>query len=106
MLLPAPPLYPRKKRSRVPSAGAAPTPPPVVGPVLLSATFDPDNAYLTLGFDRAIEVSGFVPDETVVDDGNFPIEWGGTADLTLLDPNTLRIGLIQNAEYEGTGVKL
>ena len=33
--------------------------------MLVSAAFDPDNAYLTLTFDRAVEVSAFVPSQVV-----------------------------------------
>lgn len=81
-------------------------PAPVVGPILTSATLDLDVPAVVLGFDRAIDMTAFVPFEIVVLDSITGQEWGATIDSTMLDPQTVRITLIVNGEYGGPGVKL
>jgi hypothetical protein len=101
MLLPAPPLYPRKRKPRPTRRPPAPV---VTGPVLVSAAFD--GGTLTLGFDRAIDLAGFDPTQVIVDDGNVPVEWAGTIDFSQPGANSVAIVMIENGEFAGTGVSL
>ena len=66
MLIPAPPLYPRKRKPR---PKAQPTPPaPPVALVLVSAVYE-GGAAVTLTFDRPIDIAGLDGSSVIVDDG-------------------------------------
>ena len=66
MLLPAPPLYPRKRR-RQPKAARYVVP---VAPTLVSASLEGEGDVLVrLTFDRAVDVAGIVPAQVTVNDG-------------------------------------
>ena len=88
-------------RRRRPSQRAA------TGPVLLAASYNAGDVVLTLTFDRAIDISGILVDQIVVFDGNLSIEMGGTAgDLSQPTPESMAMVMIENAPYEGEGVRL
>ena len=93
-----PPVIPLKrrvhrKRRAVPVAG--PTPPPPVALVLVSAAYQTfDDPFLTLTFDRAINIEAFEGSGMLVDDGQFRLTlFDALGGLTLEDPQTLRIEL-------------
>src|SRR5688500_9991043 len=82
-----------RKRRQGPSSSASPA-----GPVLVSATYVSTES-LTLTFDRAIDIDGIVPGDVFIDDGGTDVQYGGTADVTLIGPATVRIVLIENTEF-------
>jgi hypothetical protein len=102
MLLPAPPLYPRKRKPRTPPP--AKVAPVVTGPVLVSATFE--GNVLTLAFDRAIDAAGLVPEQLVILDGPSLVEWVGTIAFEQPTPQSIAVTMIENAEFTGEGVTL
>lgn len=95
------PAKPRVGRKRKDVAQSSPTP---AGPVLVSASFE--GGALTLMFDRAIDIAGLNFLDVFVLDGNYPVEWNGTANVEPVGENGVLITMIENGEYEGEGVKL
>jgi hypothetical protein len=102
MLLPAPPLYPRKRKPR-PKARRA-LAPVSAAPVLVSADFV-DNT-LTLMFDRAVDYSGIMPGDVVVMDGTTGTEWGGTGEITPVGTHAFNMVMLEQGGYGGAGVIL
>src|SRR5688572_6915072 len=102
MLLPAPPLYPRKRKPR---PTRRPPTPVAAGPVLVSATFGGiAEPTLTLVFDRAIDVSGLALGELFVYDGPGGVEWGGSGVFEQPGPESLSMTMSEQAEFTGAGV--
>jgi hypothetical protein len=99
MLLPAPPLYPRKRKPRANRRPPAPAPAALT---LVSATYDA-GLEVVLTFDRAVDVAGFDGTQVIVDDpvivGN---RFDGTGGATLLDPVTVRVELVGIGDPTGT----
>jgi hypothetical protein len=60
---------------------------------LVGASFDAGGPKLTLGFDRAIDVSGLVAGQLVVDDGTAGARFGGTGAGALVDPTTVEVDM-------------
>jgi hypothetical protein len=81
-----------------------PPPAPAGGPVLVSADFV-DNT-LSLTFDRAIDTSGIMPGDVVVNDGTTGIEWGGTGDVVPVGTHAFNMVMIEQGGYGGAGVVL
>lgn len=101
IFLPAKPRVGRKPRL---IASSSPTPPPMPGPVLATATFG--NGYLELSFDRAVDVSGVVSGAFVVRDAYTASVWEGTDEVWQDAPNLLTMTMLDQVPYEGTGTKL
>ena len=103
MLLPVPLLYPRRRKTK--ARQATTTLPAALA--LVSATYDAGGATVTLAFDRAIDVSGYVPDQVLVNDGITAMaELVGEGTATMLDPNTVRLALTNVGPNVGPGVQL
>src|SRR5512138_2902947 len=69
MLLPAPPLYPRRRKPRgKDKSESTPTPPAAL--TLVGASYDGGGQMLTLAFDRAVDVAGVVVGAFVVNDAS------------------------------------
>ena len=105
MLMPAPPLFPRKRKSRkLRPSNATPVP---AGPVLVSATWGGEaGVVLTMTFDRAIDVDAFAPGDVFVYDGPGGVEWGGTGVFEQPTPQSIAVTTIENGEFSGAGVSL
>src|SRR5688500_3937898 len=89
MLLPAPPLYPRKRKPRPRGNQPAPTPP--VGPLtLIACAYDP-GAWIELTFDRPIDIAAIDGEAVTIGDGDSAIRFRGTEDVTLTGPSTVQI---------------
>jgi hypothetical protein len=98
MLLPFVPTSHRRRVKRV-----AFVPPAASAPVLVSATFV--GGTLNLTFDRAMDFSAVVPAGLVVLDSSVPVEWGGTAEMTVGE-SSVSVVMIENGEYFGSGLFL
>src|SRR5688500_8380559 len=105
MLLPAPPLYPRKRKPR-PRAKRTPPPPPVTGPVLVSASWDVGATLLTLTFDRAVNATGLQPDSIVVVDGGAVTEYRCNGDVGQPTPESAEILMAEFGEFTGSGIAM
>src|SRR5688500_16663840 len=81
--------------------------PPAVAPVLVSASFDENALMITLTFDRAVDVSGLVGAQVLVNDGNFSgMQHEATGAVTVLSPTSVRVGLMDVQEWLEPGVTL
>ena len=104
MLLPAPPLYPRKRRPRPRKTTRVPTPPPVALE-LVSGVWEV-GGLLTLTFDRAVDVAGIVPTAFIVHDGPTGFSYQGISVYDHSTPQTVTVEMGGIAEYEGATVLL
>jgi hypothetical protein len=78
----------------------APTPPPGVALVLISADYH-SGIDVVLSFDRAIDVSAFDPSQiTMVD--VFPHKTFTGGSTSIIDPLTVRIWLVETGPYGGS----
>ena len=107
MLLPAPPLYPRKRKPRAKRRRV----PAVTGPVLVAASYDVLIPSLTLTFDRPVELTGegggFLNAETItVHDGVNGIEQFNNPDATGAGTMALVVSLFANGPWAGAGVTM
>lgn len=100
-MLRIPPLPPFLRRERTMTV----TSPPPAALTLLAATYQ-EAAWVTLTFDRAIEIEAVVPEAVVVDDAHFTTSaWtGGSA--TLESPTQVRITLVETGPAAGSGTRL
>ena len=90
MLLPAPPLYPSRRKPKAKKPSKLPTPPPAAL-TLVSAVYV-ESQWAELTFDRAVDISAILVQQIQVDDGPISgIIWRGTGTATLLDPVTVRV---------------
>ena len=103
MLLPAPPLYPRKRKPR-PKAQSTPPAPPVAL-VLVAATYDPGLS-VTLTFDRPIDVSGFNGTFVVVRDGVNAQLFDASGGAVLTSPNVAELTLVLVEGDSSVGVTM
>ena len=108
MLTNTPPKFVKRKKPLKSKDGATPTPPPVLGPVLVAASYGPNvGPTLILTFDRAINIDDFNGGAIFVSDGQFNFtryNAGGTVSLD--NPTTLRVTLAIFDEFEAPGVSL
>ena len=103
MLLPAPPLYPRKRKPRPRAKRTAPPPPPVTGPVLVSAAWDVGELVVTLAVDRDVDASNVVAEAVTVFDGSAVTEYRSSTDVLQPDPQTVQILMLEFGEFTGSG---
>ena|SRR5688572_8313402 len=103
MLLPAPPLYPRKRKPR--PRGNRP-PAPAAALTLVAADYDPGTAVI-LTFDRAIDISSLDGSAIIIDDGAFQgFRYSATLAAALTAPATVRIELDGVEEFVGPDVRM
>jgi hypothetical protein len=103
MLTDLPPLRPRRgarKTRRVASSSPAP-----VALELVGATYDQSLQTVTLTFSRAVDVSGFAPEQVNVIDGPNAQLFQATG-ITLDGPTTAAVFLSQIDSASGDGVIL
>src|SRR5687767_4874969 len=105
MLLPAPPLYPRKRKAK-PKRTPPATPPPSDAPVLVAAAFDAGQMFVTLTFDRDVDPFNVAPEASVVFDGSNATEYRSTTDLGQPNPTSVEILMLEAGEFTGTGVRM
>ncbi len=87
MLLPAPPLYPRKRKPR-------PKPKrPVTALTLVAAAFNDFDLYVTLTFDRAIEINAMDPATILIDDDATGQLYQGAGTPTLVTANAVDVSV-------------
>lgn len=103
MLLPAPPLYPRRpKKGRKAKSSLTP---PAATLVLTGAHCQlNDLPYsLTLQFDRPVDIAAYDGSQITVKDGQINgIELRGTGSAHLDDPTTVNIELVEVGPYDAT----
>jgi hypothetical protein len=94
-MLNLPSFIPAKRRKRRKRKQAVqPVPAPPVGLTLVSAVYDNVALTLTLGFDRAIDISGYNPEVMELDDGTFNSEsYLVGKEPGLVDAQTVQIDL-------------
>lgn len=106
---PLPPTFiPRKQRLQRKRHASASSAAPVAF-ALASASYDhaASPPTLTLGFNRAIDVSGFGGDSVAVADGVFNnLSYLALGDVTLINPMTMRVVLAEQFSFSGAGVRL
>src|SRR5688500_6188168 len=100
MLLPAPPLYPRKRKPRPRAKRQAPAP-PSTAPVLVAASFDAGAMVVTLAFDRDVDGSNVVAEAVTVFDGSAVTEYRSSTDVSQPDPQTVEILMLEAGEFTG-----
>src|SRR5688500_15821280 len=98
MLLKVLPLNYRKPRGKARRAPAAPPEP--IGPLtLVSATYEA-ALWVTLTFDRAIDLDGLVGSEIVVYDGEAAmLVYTGTGAVSQPSPETVRVALVAGDDW-------
>ena len=94
MLIPVVPQLHRRRRSK-----AAPA------LTLVRATYVSGTS-LTLAFDRPIDVSALVGGVILVDDGPAGTQYEATLGAVLVDPQTVRLALIDLTGFAGPDVRL
>ena len=83
------PRKPPRHRPRTPAPSA---PPQTL--VLVSASYDENVPVLFLTFDRAIDASGFVAAQVIVNDGSFDSGvYGGVGPAGILSPTQISVAL-------------
>jgi len=107
MLIEVPPL-PRRGRPYVPKRKRRPAPAPPAPLTLVSASYDADNLWLFLTFDRAIAVDGMLNGDAIrVDDGVTSHDWyNGDGSPEFPDPAMIKINLSGGKASEATQVLL
>ncbi|HEV2292656.1 MAG TPA: hypothetical protein VGR35_02300 [Tepidisphaeraceae bacterium] len=98
IFLPAKPRVPRKRRELVSSL-----PPTPAALNLVAAELDLGGPWVTLTFDRAIDVAGFVGSAIVVEDETAGTTFQGIVPATLIGPTAVRIDLTDFDPYSGAG---
>jgi hypothetical protein len=103
MLIPTIPIF-RKRHGRE-------RPPARVLPLsLVQATYlsgGEGGPAIRLAFDRAIDVSGLVGTQIVIADGSINgLRYDAQGDLTVIDPQTIEIGLVDIESWAGPDVRL
>src|SRR5688572_4401193 len=105
MLLPAPPLFPRKRKPRAKARRSAPPAPPLAL-TLVEAIYDPAST-IRLTFDRAIEAVGLVGTQIVIDDGQFTNEtYQATGEVGVIDAQTIEIVVVGVGGFAGADARL
>jgi hypothetical protein len=99
-------FQPRRVFHRRTHGVAAPAP-ASVPPVLIEASFDAETLVLTLGFDRALDLSALDPSQIVVDDGPGTGElYVGSGAATVLSPSSFTLGMMDAGSSGGMAVLL
>ncbi|HEV2293361.1 MAG TPA: hypothetical protein VGR35_05865 [Tepidisphaeraceae bacterium] len=101
---PTPPDFiarPRPRRRRRQVVSSPPVPPAAL--VLVAAELDLGGPWVTLTFDRAIDVAGFVGSAIVVEDETAVTTFQGIVPATLIGPTAVRIDLSDFDPYSGAG---
>ena len=84
--------------------------PAVIAPApltLVAASYDENVALVTMQFDRAIDISGFVATSLTLQDGDYVgAIYDGHSPFSLIAPDTIRTALFQMTEEAPPGVKL
>src|SRR5688572_14932621 len=106
MLTPIPLTFPRRRRHRPKTRTTEVSPPPVTGPVLVSASWDVGTLLLTLTFDRAVNATGLQPDTVVVFDGSAVTEYRNNGDVGQPTPESAEILVAEFGEFTGSGVAM
>jgi hypothetical protein len=102
MLLPAPLLYPRRRKTRAHQGTTSP-PAPLT---LVAATYEA-GLTLTLTFDRAVDVSAFDGAAVIVDDAlETGLRYDGTGGAALAGPASIVVTLVALGDPTGTAVTL
>jgi len=99
-----PPKIVRKKRARMKAPTAAPTPPPGAPLNLEDANYYHDTLTLVISFDRDISISGFVPSQITVSDGQYNNHVYTASGATMLGTSALTVTLVAGATYEADQV--
>src|SRR5947209_3313447 len=94
-------FHSRHKRRSVPTA---PTPPAPL--TLVAASFDPDGPEVYLTFDRAVDVSGIVVAQFVVDDGPDGHHLVGFLEPTIVSPTEVSVLMFITDSAGGPDVTL
>ena len=103
MLLPAPLLYPRRRKTKARHA-ATTAPPQALN--LVAATYE-EVVSVSLTFDRPIDIAALDGGQITVDDGAVAgILYAATGVATLTDPQTVRIELVEIGLSGGPGTQL
>ncbi len=88
-------LPPKTYRHRRHRKAAKVAPPPVSGPVLVSASYDELGPVVILTFDRAIDITALDPSAFALDDGVIAgTRYVGTDGSMLIDPQTAQVALM------------
>ncbi len=97
----------RQRRYKTKVAAQTPAPPPPGALMLTSAVYDQFAFTVTLGFSRAIDLSGFDGAAILVDDDQIVgHSFLGTGGAELLDESTVKITLVDNGGSVGPGTTL
>jgi hypothetical protein len=98
MLLPPVPRS-RRRRGRQKRPAAVLT--------LVQASYQSAVPSIRLKFDRAVDASGLVGTQVVVADGPVNgLRYDAQGDVTVIDPRTIEIGLVDIESYAGPDVRL
>ncbi len=81
--------------------------PPPAALVLVAATYA-ESTWVQLTFDRPIDVAGLIGSAITVDDGDLTAtRWEATGpSVTMIDPATVRIELVEFDPFAGVGILL
>ena len=103
MLLPAPPLYPRKRRPRPKARRIA-----VVSELaLVSASFDPSPPRIILGFNQPVDLNGLdAPTITVNDPADTGLKYYAFNGPNMIDPATFWLELVEDGAAVGEGTTM
>ena len=80
-----------RRRDRRRQFAPPPPPPPPVAPTLVAASYTPGTQTLRLEFDRAIDSSGLVGNQVLVDDSSTGVEYEATGAVTVVDAATIEV---------------
>ena len=81
--------------------------PPGVPPVLIEASFEAGTLVLTLGFDRAVDLSALDPAQFIVDDGpGTGLAYQGSGPITVVSPEQFTLGMSEAGSSGGMATLL
>jgi hypothetical protein len=81
--------------------------PPATALSLVQATYQSAVPSIRLAFDRAIDVSGLVGTQIVIADGSISgLRFDAQGDVTIINPSTVEIGLVDIEAWAGPDVRL
>ena len=104
MLVIPPPQF-RKRHGTNKQAADSPTPPPPIALTLVAATYDENDAILTLTFDRPVSVAAYDGSALTVGDPTFnDTAYEGSGGAFLVAPATVQVNLQPTGPYSGTEV--
>jgi hypothetical protein len=104
LLRPIPLIYRRRAGALKPRGATPPTPAALT---LVQATYQPAVPSIRLKFDRAIDASALAGNQVVVADGpTAGLRFDAMGDLTIIDPQTIEMGLTDIESFTGPDVRL